>query len=843
MESTHDPSAVHGGPPPAGELVVQNGRLAGARHPLGAALTFLGNAAGCDVRLSADSVHPLHCLLAVTAEGLLLRDLESETGTFVNGERVSTRPLRDGDLLAVGPYQLRLRLPPAAASAAESAAAVRKEKEALRIQAAAVAAQQAALAEQEARLGQRRATLEQQEGQLAAHLEDKRRRLVQLAEHAQLARTALEKERAEYARHVEKVTSDLGQAQRELLEGQKKAQAERQRFSDLRRRLKQRWHRHWTAERKTQRQHEASLAAERQRLTRENERLQQEKDALVQARLRLNGEMELGRRQVQADREALLAEQARWQAESAQAEADLAQRRRALAEREAALDDGRRLLEDERYRWEKGFGLLKRETEGLETRVHNQRRKVLEQRREINALELRLRRLHAQAAAAGLPPVPPPDDLPASDEGSVPLPAVEGGAPVVPPEVIALVASGVAQAPEKAPAVEAVPAQSASSNPPSVLPVEAPPAAPCTALALVPEPVKPPAAEGANTLAIKEARLWAAEAALQRRVALLGRLADQLADQRLLLAEHWERLARINHAWHEDRGAALVELEERIANLPAREESVSARERGLQSAEEDLNCRHEEAVRLRQHLEGWKARLHVRAAAWESERDQALADLRGREALAERHLKALVAVRQRWNKSRRRELDVVRAERAACEQLRQECATLREELWQRTNALEEERRLLAEKSLALEQYRQQYVVRATDASAAERRLERLRRRWVAQNAALVRATVAERQALQQEVARLEDRHTALHKQMEALAVRETNLAQRQTAWEEAQALAEAQQAKLQQELQSMQGQRDRHALHLIELQEEVERIARILLEEAQLPLLGPPQAA
>ena len=56
-------------------------------------------------------------------------------------------------------------------------------------------------------------------------------------------------------------------------------------------------------------------------------------------------------------------------------------------------------------------------------------------------------------------------------------------------------------------------------------------------------------------------------------------------------------------------------------------------------------------------------------------------------------------------------------------------------------------------------------------------------------------------------------------------------------------LAESRQAKLQQELQSMQGQRDRYALHLLELQDEVERIARLLLDEPELPFLPAPHAA
>jgi hypothetical protein len=360
-------------------------------------------------------------------------------------------------------------------------------------------------------------------------------------------------------------------------------------------------------------------------------------------------------------------------------------------------------------------------------------------------------------------------------------------------------------------------------------------------LALLTPPA--PAQPTGDAEAVRAAQLHEAETALERRAALLLRLAEELADQRRHLVEQWERLALAHHTWHQERLAASSALDALVVSWPAREEALVARRGLLEAAESDLRRRHQEAIHLRQHLEAWAARVRLRETSWESERDRLVADLRGREAVAEKHLDALVEVRQRWAKRRRQELDVVRAERAACEQLRQECNALREEWWRRGNALEEDRRLLAEKTLALEQYRQQYVVRAADAAAAERRVERLRRRWRTQNANQLRALAAERQALQEENARLEDRHTTLHKQMEELTVRETHLAQRQTAWEESQALAESRQAKLQQELQSMQGQRDRYALHLLELQDEVERIAGVLLEESEVPLSAPPQAA
>ncbi|MCI0458302.1 MAG: protein kinase [Gemmataceae bacterium] len=763
MEPTHDVTPGQAGSvasAPGGELVVQNGRLAGIRRPLGLPLTFLGRAPTCDVRLNVDGIAPLHCLIVHGPAGVLLRDLDSEQGTLVNGRRVRSCPLHDGDIIVLGPFQFRIQLPSITDTACRLADELpADEKEALRIQAAAVAAQQAALAEEEERLRQRRSTLEQQEGQLAAHLEEKRRRLVQLTQQAQSARTSLQKERADYNLYIQTITSDLGQAQRELLQSQQKTHEERQRLSQLRRRMKQRWHRHWAAERNALCCKEDELAAERRKLQKDGERLQHERALLTQARLRFNGEAELGKRQLQADRELLREQQLRWQDQRTREQAELERRARALGERESALADNERALDDDKYSWEKTRALLLREAEGLDTRVRNQRRKILEQQQEIQQLEARLRSLQTPLT---------PNPSPPGGEGSNALPSVADPVPAPPPE--------------------------------------------------------------------PQHEVGEAEHAIDRRARALARFAEELADQRLLLMEQWERLARLHQGWHEERVAAQDQLEALIGDLPEREEALEARLNGIEAAEADLRRRHQDALQLRHHLEGWSARVRLREADCEGERDRLLLDVRGREEVVEKQLATLAEMRQNWARRRRHELEVVRAERAACERLRQECAALRERLWRSGNTLEEERRALAEKTLALEQYHQQYVVCSADAVTAERRVARLRRKWVAQNADAVRATTAERQALRQEIARLEDGQIALQRQMEELTTRESSLAQRQTAWEEAQAQAEWRQERLRQQLQSMQGQRDRHALQVRELQDEVERIARLLLDEPELPI-------
>jgi pSer/pThr/pTyr-binding forkhead associated (FHA) protein len=87
-------------------------------RPHGKSLRFprgefvFGRGPECHVRPNSPSVSRQHCLLRVTAEGVLIRDLASTNGTLVNGTRlVGERPLTDGDLVQLGPLVLQLRCP------------------------------------------------------------------------------------------------------------------------------------------------------------------------------------------------------------------------------------------------------------------------------------------------------------------------------------------------------------------------------------------------------------------------------------------------------------------------------------------------------------------------------------------------------------------------------------------------------------------------------------------------------------------------------------------------------------------------------------------------------------
>src|SRR5439155_7021877 len=54
---------------PTGELVVRNGKRKGARLPLRAPVTVIGSADGCDVRLAADGLGPVHCAVVLAPDG------------------------------------------------------------------------------------------------------------------------------------------------------------------------------------------------------------------------------------------------------------------------------------------------------------------------------------------------------------------------------------------------------------------------------------------------------------------------------------------------------------------------------------------------------------------------------------------------------------------------------------------------------------------------------------------------------------------------------------------------------------------------------------------------------
>ena len=85
----------------------------GDHYPLLAAITILGRDNSADVILDDPGISRQHTEIRVTNDGPLLitniRDLGSTNGTFVNGERITSQRLADGDRVNVGRTKLIFR--------------------------------------------------------------------------------------------------------------------------------------------------------------------------------------------------------------------------------------------------------------------------------------------------------------------------------------------------------------------------------------------------------------------------------------------------------------------------------------------------------------------------------------------------------------------------------------------------------------------------------------------------------------------------------------------------------------------------------------------------------------
>jgi hypothetical protein len=96
-------------------VVLVKGKLIAIDTDLGATefalepLTFIGRTPENQIRLNKPAVSRRHAQIAQSEGGYVLRDLNSENGTYVNGERVKEKPLGDGDRVQIGTVRFVFR--------------------------------------------------------------------------------------------------------------------------------------------------------------------------------------------------------------------------------------------------------------------------------------------------------------------------------------------------------------------------------------------------------------------------------------------------------------------------------------------------------------------------------------------------------------------------------------------------------------------------------------------------------------------------------------------------------------------------------------------------------------
>ncbi|HVS02023.1 MAG TPA: FHA domain-containing protein [Thermoanaerobaculia bacterium] len=78
-------------------------------YELGVGVTTIGRSSDNGIHLLEEAISRRHAEVLPGPDGFLIRDLGSENGTYVNGERVGERVLRDGDEVQIGARKLTYR--------------------------------------------------------------------------------------------------------------------------------------------------------------------------------------------------------------------------------------------------------------------------------------------------------------------------------------------------------------------------------------------------------------------------------------------------------------------------------------------------------------------------------------------------------------------------------------------------------------------------------------------------------------------------------------------------------------------------------------------------------------
>jgi pSer/pThr/pTyr-binding forkhead associated (FHA) protein len=103
------------------KLVLLSEGLTGRTFELKGAKTTVGRVPDNDFQIAEASVSSHHCELHLQGKDLLVKDLDSTNGTFINNERVTEATLKVGQILRLGMIEMRLESGDAAASAAAAA--------------------------------------------------------------------------------------------------------------------------------------------------------------------------------------------------------------------------------------------------------------------------------------------------------------------------------------------------------------------------------------------------------------------------------------------------------------------------------------------------------------------------------------------------------------------------------------------------------------------------------------------------------------------------------------------------------------------------------------------------
>ncbi len=97
------------------KLVLLSVGLTGRTHELKAEKTTIGRVEDNTFQIAEPSVSSHHCEILLRGNDVVVKDLNSTNGTYINGEKVSEATLKIGQILRLGQIEMRLEsdAPPA----------------------------------------------------------------------------------------------------------------------------------------------------------------------------------------------------------------------------------------------------------------------------------------------------------------------------------------------------------------------------------------------------------------------------------------------------------------------------------------------------------------------------------------------------------------------------------------------------------------------------------------------------------------------------------------------------------------------------------------------------------
>src|ERR1051325_11780371 len=90
------------------KLVLLSAGMTGRTHELKVDKTTIGRLEDNTFQIPEPSVSSHHCEVLLNGNAVVIKDLNSTNGTFINGDKISESPLKPGQVLRLGQIELRL---------------------------------------------------------------------------------------------------------------------------------------------------------------------------------------------------------------------------------------------------------------------------------------------------------------------------------------------------------------------------------------------------------------------------------------------------------------------------------------------------------------------------------------------------------------------------------------------------------------------------------------------------------------------------------------------------------------------------------------------------------------